>query len=84
MDYFEHTGVEKPKHGQEGEYRMFYGEWVADANMISMPYYTGDRGGCDIYCANCNHWNTVKNTNILYSVVGECKNCKTKFKNYEK
>lgn len=59
----------KPAHGQRGDHREFIGKW--DVNI----QYSGDREGCDIYCGNCDTWNTVEGTNILYSVVGKCKKC---------
>nr|DAI89639.1 MAG TPA: NUDIX domain protein [Caudoviricetes sp.] len=74
MDTYINTIEPKPKHGQEGQHREFIGYWDKELS------YSGDRLGCDIYCSNCNHWSTVKGTNILFSVCGKCKNCGTKFK----
>lgn len=62
------TLEDKSKHGQVGEYHMFIGSWNGTD-------YSGDRGGNDIYCGYCQTWNTVEGTNILFSVVGKCKNC---------
>ncbi len=63
----------KQEHGQEGKHRVFIGKW--DENL----QYSGDREGNDIYCGNCDTWNTVEGTNILFSVVGECKKCCHRF-----
>jgi hypothetical protein len=62
LNFYPHSVDIKPKHGAEGQYREF----------ISAEK---DRCGCDIYCSYCDHWNTVLNTNILFSVIGRCKNC---------
>lgn len=68
MSTYLNTIEPKPKHGSNGKYNMFIGKWNGTD-------YSGDRAGCDIYCAYCNHWNTVEGTNILFSVIGVCKNC---------
>lgn len=75
MDYYLNTQEPKPEHGEQGQNRLFLGEWKDDLT------YTGDRQGNDIYCSNCNHWSTVKGTSILFSVVGDCKKCGTPFNN---
>lgn len=62
-----------PKHGDRGEYREFIGHWTPELS------YTGDKCGRDIYCANCNTWNTVEGTHLLFTVMGNCKNCGTSF-----
>lgn len=77
MDYYLNTIEPKPQHGHQGEYRRFMGEWYDAGHSLQ---HTNDRFGHDIYCANCNHWSTVKDTNILYSVVGKCKVCNTSFR----
>lgn len=69
MDTYLNVTEPKPQHGDQGQHREFLGYWREDNT------YSGDRLGCDIYCANCNYWSTVKGTNILFSVVGNCKNC---------
>ena len=63
----------KPKHGEEGTYREFTGHWTPELT------YTGDRSGSDVYCAYCDTWNTVEGTNILFSVIGNCKYCGASF-----
>lgn len=70
MDFYENKIEPKPAHGTKGEYREFIGQWSKDLQ------YSGDRLGCDIYCASCNHWNTVKGTGILFEFMS-CKNCGT-------
>jgi len=73
MDYYLNTYEPKPEHGEEGKYRQFNGSWEEGLT------YTVDRFGRDIYCSGCNHWSTVKGKNILYSVLGNCKNCGKSF-----
>lgn len=74
IDFYPNLQIPHPPHGTSGKHRQFIGKWNTD-NLT----YSGDRLGSDIYCANCNHWNTVKNTNILFSIVGNCKKCGTSF-----
>lgn len=73
-DFYINTIEPKPKHGEQGQHCTFIGAW--DKNL----QYSGDRLGNDIYCANCNYWSTVKGTGILFSIIGECKNCGTSFR----
>jgi len=74
MEYFENTQEPAPAHGAKGPYREFIGAWSEDL------IYSGDRMGRDIYCAKCNHWNTVKGTSILFEFMS-CKNCNASFRN---
>ncbi len=73
MDFYKNTIHPKPKHASSGEHRQFIGSW--DENL----QYSGDRLGNDVYCSNCDNWSTVKGMGILFSIIGNCKNCGQSF-----
>lgn len=56
----------QPQHGQRGTFRVF-----DDKRAY--------RQGHDLYCACCNTWNTVEGTSVMFSLLGQCKNCGAPF-----
>lgn len=74
----------KPKHKASGKHRTFYK--MSDKTLVlpngdeaEVKYKSSGIMGCDIYCANCDHWNTMKGESILFSIAGNCKNCNHSF-----
>jgi len=74
----------KPKHLEKGEYRRFYNQEekvfiLPNGEEVIVQYASSAKEGCDIYCASCDHWNTVQGTSFLFSITGPCKNCSKSF-----
>lgn len=82
LDSYPNTDTPTPKHIEKGPYREFHNKSSVDfilngVSTVAFQYSSSTRQGCDIYCAHCNHWNTVKGTSILFELTGKCKVCGT-------
>jgi len=81
LDFYPKRENESPKHKEKGEYRRFSGElkvktfFLPDGSESKLQYYGSSIEGCDLFCGQCQHWNTIKNESVFFGVVGDCKKC---------